>query len=198
VTDFSESTLEEDLRELFRLFGDIDSISIVRKALKRPMAFIDMKNFLDAQRAICALDKQVFQGRHITVRESKQKFYGERFVYALLSFDKCECYIGETSDTKRRFRQHLNGNGDSSTSAWILSLEDVEPKPKVLETVQQGYDAHFQARFLETVWRFVAVRCSWEVVNYPFVFEIREELEAAIESRMSKWSQMLDEASELI
>lgn len=195
VTDFSEFTLKEDLWELFRLFGEIDSISIVRKFSKKPMAFIDMKNSSDALRAVRDLDEKNFQGRNITVRESKQKFYVERSIYALVSFDKCECYIGETCETKRRFGKHLNGIGDPSTSSWILSLRDSKPKPIILELVKPGYDTNFQASFLETVWRLVADRCSWKVINFPFLFEMREELEEAVKSRVGKWPQILNEVS---
>ena len=177
---FPECILKDDLWKLFRPFGDIDSISIVRNCMKQPIAFIDMKNSSDAQRAIRDLDKQFFLGRNITVRESQQKFYEERFIYALLSFDKRECYIGETCDTIKRFRQHLNGKGDKSTSSWILTLKDSKPKPIILEIVQPGYDAHFQANFLETVWRLVASICCWEVINFPFLSDIREELKAAV------------------
>ncbi len=197
VTGFPECILKDDLWKLFRPFGDIDSISIVRNCMKQPIAFIDMKNSSDAQRAIRDLDKQFFLGRNITVRESQQKFYEERFIYALLSFDKRECYIGETCDTIKRFRQHLNGKGDKSTSSWILTLKDSKPKPIILEIVQPGYDAHFQANFLETVWRLVASICCWEVINFPFLSDIREELKAAVTPRISKWLQILDKVSEI-
>jgi RNA recognition motif-containing protein len=186
VANFPTSTLEGDLWELFMSFGDVASITIVHKFPAQPIAFVDMKNPVDAKKAILGLDKQIFQGKYIKVQESTQKFHSEKYIYALLSFDQKECYIGETYDTKRRFRQHLNGKEDASTISWLLALNE-KPKPVILEIVKVGYDTQFQANFLETAWRLAADRCCWKVINFPYGIEIGEKLEEAVKSRMSKW-----------
>ncbi len=57
-----------------------------------------------------------------------------------------------------------------------------------------GYDAEFQAIFLETAWRFVASRCFWNVINSPHYPEIKDKLEEAIHLRIKKWPELLEQA----
>ena len=149
-----------------------------------------MKDPLDGKQAIRSLDKQIFQGRCITVKESNEEVKNEMYIYALVSFDKKECYIGQTCDTQRRFRQHLSRGGDVSSGEWVSKLNK-SPIPIILEKIDSGYDSDFQADFLETVWRFVADRNGWGVVNFPYLSKCIGEFANATELRSSYWSNIL-------
>lgn len=67
---------EDDLRDLFSRFGQIDSVYIVTdRATGRPrgFAFVEMVNDEDAQKAIGELDQTEFQGRRLAVNEARPR-----------------------------------------------------------------------------------------------------------------------------
>jgi hypothetical protein len=149
-----------------------------------------MKNPLEGKQAIRNLDGQLFKGLNITVKESNEKKENKKCIYALVSFEKNECYVGQTCNFKKRFMAHLSGYGCETSAAWISTLNE-KPIPIILEEIEKGYDSDYQADILETVWRLVANRRCWEVVNFPYLIEFSTELEAAVEARIDKWSDLL-------
>lgn len=190
VADFPDFFLEGDLLELFIPFGEVESIVIVRKDMGQPMAFVDMKNPLNAWNAISNLNGKIFRDQSITVKESYKKIQKEKCIYALLSLDKKECYIGETINLKKRLYSHFNGKSNETSHVWISRL-DHNPKSIELEIVPSSYDTNFHAIFLETVWRLVATRCNCKVINFPHILEIGQELSIAVESRIQLWPELL-------
>ncbi len=64
------------------------------------------------------------------------------FIYGLLCpVENKIRYVGQTTEPPRRFRQHLQGHG-RSTSSWIGWLRDknLSPKLVILEEVDGQYD----------------------------------------------------------
>ena len=67
---------EDELRELFAPFGDVESVHVVTdRATGRPrgFAFVEMINEEDAQKAIGDLDQTDFQGRRLAVNEARPR-----------------------------------------------------------------------------------------------------------------------------
>lgn len=192
VADIQLSTTEDQLRSLFATFGEVLSVSR-RHSSCGPIAFIQMKNSLDGKDAIRKLDGQLFQGRRICVKESNENIIEKKYVYALVSFESRECYIGETVNFYSRIKAHLNGHGCLTSSNWIAGLKS-KPIPILLEEVERGLDTQYQCLFLEVVWRIVAEDQGWKVVNSPKLSRGRDPFEAAIENRASKWPDLLKES----
>ncbi len=67
---------EDELRELFAPFGEVESVHVVTdRATGRPrgFAFVEMINEEDAQKAIGDLDQTDFQGRRLAVNEARPR-----------------------------------------------------------------------------------------------------------------------------
>ena len=67
---------EDDLRDLFAKFGEVESVHVVTdRATGRPrgFAFVEMVNEDDAQKAIGELDQTEFQGRRLAVNEARPR-----------------------------------------------------------------------------------------------------------------------------
>jgi RNA recognition motif-containing protein len=65
---------EEDLRNLFAEFGEIESIRIVKDRVtgqSRGFGFVEMATETDAQRALSALKGKSFMGETLTVAEAR-------------------------------------------------------------------------------------------------------------------------------
>lgn len=80
----------------------------------------------------------------------------ERTVYALIFADE-RCYIGQSIDTKRRFKQH-----SSRSSGWG---EHFQP---VILTI--CHDNVWNANRLEFAWRWAAHLAGWRVYAKPGEF----------------------------
>ena len=63
---------ETELNELFSEFGEIESVNLIMDRFSgrsKGFAFIDMPSNSDADKAIKALNKSMFQGREIKVNQ---------------------------------------------------------------------------------------------------------------------------------
>ena len=70
------STRDEDLREAFGKFGQVDSAQVVmdrESGRSRGFGFVEMPDNGAAQQAISALNGSDFQGRPLTVNEARPK-----------------------------------------------------------------------------------------------------------------------------
>jgi RNA recognition motif-containing protein len=76
VGNFSFSTTEDDLRELFQPFGNIDSVAVVtdrQTGRSRGFGFVEMGDNGEAEKAIAALNGKEFSGRTLNVNEARPK-----------------------------------------------------------------------------------------------------------------------------
>jgi len=67
---------EDELRELFTPFGEVESVHVVTdRATSRPrgFAFVEMVSEEDAQKAIGELNQTDFQGRRLAVNEARPR-----------------------------------------------------------------------------------------------------------------------------
>lgn len=67
---------EDELRELFKEFGEIAGINIVKDRFSgqsKGFAFIEMPSNSDADKAIKALNKSFLGGREIKVNQAEQR-----------------------------------------------------------------------------------------------------------------------------
>jgi RNA recognition motif-containing protein len=76
VGNFSFSTTEADLRQLFEPYGAIDSVTVVTDrdtGRSRGFGFVEMPNNNEAEAAIAALNGKDAGGRPLTVNEARPK-----------------------------------------------------------------------------------------------------------------------------
>lgn len=67
---------EEDLQELFKPFGEIASLNLIKDRFSgrsKGFAFVDMPNNSEADTAIKALNKSMLKGREIKVNQAEVK-----------------------------------------------------------------------------------------------------------------------------
>lgn len=70
------SVTEEDLREIFREFGEIASLNLMKDRFSgqsKGYGFVDMPDNAQADKAIKALNKTMFKGREIKVNQAEQR-----------------------------------------------------------------------------------------------------------------------------
>ena len=104
VGNLDLAVTEDDLRDLFRAHGSLESVTLVRdrdSGHSRGFAFIEMADDSEAKHAIEALNGTVFHQRTLSINEARQKHEtlngkepGER-----------RTHMRETLNT-RRHRQH--------------------------------------------------------------------------------------------
>ena len=76
VGNFSFSTTEADLRQLFEPYGAIESVTVVTDrdtGRSRGFGFVEMPNDNEAEAAITALNGNADGGRPLTVNEARPK-----------------------------------------------------------------------------------------------------------------------------
>jgi len=76
VGNLSAKTTEEELREAFESFGDVDSAKIIKDNLtgrSRGFGFVEMPNQDQAQAAIAGLNGKELGGSPLTVNEAKPR-----------------------------------------------------------------------------------------------------------------------------
>jgi len=74
VGNLSREVTDEELREAFKAFGQVTSVSIVRdrdSGQPRGFGFVDMPAKTEAQAAITGLNGKDFKGRKLTVNEAR-------------------------------------------------------------------------------------------------------------------------------
>jgi RNA recognition motif-containing protein len=79
VGNFSFSTTEADLRQLFEPYGAVDSVTVITDrdtGRSRGFGFVEMPNNGEADAAITALNGKDSGGRQLTVNEARPKAAG--------------------------------------------------------------------------------------------------------------------------
>jgi RNA recognition motif-containing protein len=76
VGNLSPKTTEEELREVFQEFGDVDSAKIIKDNFtgkSRGFGFVEMPNQAEAQAAIAGMNGKDVGGSALTVNEAKPR-----------------------------------------------------------------------------------------------------------------------------
>src|SRR5208337_4015921 len=76
VGNMSAKTTEEELREAFESFGDVDTAKIIKDNItgrSRGFGFVEMPNQEQAQAAIAAMNGKELAGSALTVNEAKPR-----------------------------------------------------------------------------------------------------------------------------
>ena len=76
VGNLSYDVTEEDLREAFESFGEIDSVKIIKdnySGRSKGFGFIEMPNNADAQSAINSLNDKELKGRTLNVNKARPR-----------------------------------------------------------------------------------------------------------------------------
>jgi len=74
IGNLSYNTTEDDLREAFSQFGEVDNVSIISDKFSgrsKGFGFVEMPNDQDAEQAIEALNNQDLGGRNIKVNQAR-------------------------------------------------------------------------------------------------------------------------------
>ena len=78
VGNLSFNTVEDELRQLFQTYGQVDRVSILtdrETGRSRGFAFVEMANAEEGEKAIAALNGTDVGGRTINVNEARPKAY---------------------------------------------------------------------------------------------------------------------------
>ncbi len=81
VGNLSYNTQEDNLREAFEAFGQVDSARVImdrETGRSRGFGFVEMPVAAEGQAAITALDGKSIDGRPIKVNEARPKAEGDR------------------------------------------------------------------------------------------------------------------------
>ena len=76
VGNLSFNVVEEDLRELFGRYGQVDRVSLMTErdtGRSRGFAFVEMANTAEGEKAIAELNGTDFSGRTLNVNEARPK-----------------------------------------------------------------------------------------------------------------------------
>jgi cold-inducible RNA-binding protein len=79
VGNFAFSTTEEDLRELFQPFGNVESVAVVTDrdtGRSRGFGFVEMPDRGEAEKAIEGLNGKEVGGRALNINEARPKTDG--------------------------------------------------------------------------------------------------------------------------
>lgn len=79
----------------------------------------------------------------------------DRYIYALIFADE-RCYIGQSINPRRRFRQHATVEG------WEEDFETL--------ILDHTFGNYWDAGFLEYAWRWVAHRAGWRTYSAPGIY----------------------------
>ncbi|MBI3006656.1 MAG: RNA-binding protein [Ignavibacteriales bacterium] len=76
VGNLSRDVTEQDLRDAFQPFGEIESLTIIKDRynnVSKGFGFVEMPNKAEAEAAIAALHRKEFKGRSMDVNEARPK-----------------------------------------------------------------------------------------------------------------------------
>lgn len=79
VGNLSFNATEDDLRNLFGQYGEVDTVKIISDQFtgrSRGFGFVEMTNREEGQRAVKELDSKEMSGRALKVNEAKPKTSG--------------------------------------------------------------------------------------------------------------------------
>ena len=80
VGNLAREATEEDVREAFKAFGQVTSVSIIKDKFSgesRGFGFVEMPSQAEAQSAIAGLNGKELQGRSLTVNEARPRTEGQ-------------------------------------------------------------------------------------------------------------------------
>jgi len=81
VGNLSRNVSEDDLRQAFEAFGQVESVNIIKDKYtgeSRGFGFVEMPNRSEAQAAINALNGKDFKGRTLNVNEARPRSQDRR------------------------------------------------------------------------------------------------------------------------
>ncbi len=81
VGNLSYEMTEEDLREAFQVFGEIETVRIIKDydtGRSKGFGFVEMPDNADAQSAIDGLNGKELKGRTLSVNEARPRAKGRR------------------------------------------------------------------------------------------------------------------------
>ena len=81
VGNLSYKATEEDLRQAFEAFGQVESVAIIKDKFtgrSRGFGFVEMPDEADAQSAIDGLNGKEFEGRALNVNKARPRAEGGR------------------------------------------------------------------------------------------------------------------------
>ena len=118
VGNIPYNATEEDLRELFSEYGQIESLKIMKDTFterSKGFGFIEMVNEEDAKKAIATLNGKDFKGKSLTVAEARpqQKRQG---------FNKRSSGYGGFGGTGTGWRQFLEINVNENNVDEVLKV----------------------------------------------------------------------------
>ncbi|MEK7796948.1 MAG: RNA-binding protein [Pseudomonadota bacterium] len=76
VGNLSRDATEEDLRQAFAAYGQVDKVSVLKDKFTgepRGFGFVEMANKTEAQAAITGLNQKEIKGRALTVNEARPR-----------------------------------------------------------------------------------------------------------------------------
>ncbi len=76
VGNLAREATEEDVREAFKAFGQVTSVSVIKDKFSgesRGFGFVEMPSQAEAQSAIAGLNGKELQGRSLTVNEARPR-----------------------------------------------------------------------------------------------------------------------------
>ena len=81
VGNLSYEVTEEDLKEAFEVFGDVETIKVIRDnytGRSKGFGFVEMPDSADAKSAIDGLNGKELKGRTLNVDEARPRSEGRR------------------------------------------------------------------------------------------------------------------------
>ena len=83
VGNMSRNTSEDDLRQAFKAFGQVEDIKIIKDKFTgepRGFGFVEMPTKNEALSAISGLNGKELKGQTLTVNEARPRAEGRRFI----------------------------------------------------------------------------------------------------------------------
>ena len=81
VGNLSYTVTEEDLKEAFKVFGEVDTVKVIKDnytGRSKGFGFVEMPANAEAQAAIEGLNEKDLQGRSLNVNEARPRVEGRR------------------------------------------------------------------------------------------------------------------------
>ncbi len=81
VGNLSHEVTEEDLKEAFEVFGEVDTVKVIKdkySGQSKGFGFVEMPAKAEAQSAIEGLNGKDLKGRSLTVNEARPRSEGRR------------------------------------------------------------------------------------------------------------------------
>jgi RNA recognition motif-containing protein len=79
VGNLAYETNEDNLRDAFSAYGQVESVSVIKDKItgrSKGFGFVTMPNQEEAQKAIAGLNERPLQGRNVRINEARPKTEG--------------------------------------------------------------------------------------------------------------------------